>query len=57
MIVELQQMMEEMKKDRIRLQIEGKARQGTGVTRFGGNPDVPADFEWPYYFGRSMLDD
>lgn len=55
--MELHQMMEEMKKNRIRLKIAGHANQGIGVTKFGGTPDVPKDFEWPYYFGTSLLDD
>lgn len=31
----------------IRITITG--RHGGGITRFGGIPDVPAEFEWPYF--------
>lgn len=50
------QIMEEMKKSRIRVYIEGQAENETGVSKFGGRPDVVADFEWPYYVGVSLLD-
>ena len=35
----------------IRLEIGGAA---TGLTRFGGIPDVPNGFEWAYYNGRPL---
>ena len=25
-----------------------------GVSKFGGNPDVPSDFNWPYWAGRPL---
>lgn len=34
----------------IRLEIGGAA----GLTKFGGKPDVPEDFEWAYYDGRPL---
>ncbi len=55
--MEVQKIMQEMKKNRIRVRIEGEAAQKIGVSRFGGTPDVPQDFEWPYYFGNSVFDD
>lgn len=27
------------------------------LSRFGGEPDLPADFEWPRYFGKSCAND
>ncbi|MCH5187527.1 MAG: DUF1963 domain-containing protein [Oscillospiraceae bacterium] len=36
----------------IGLDIGGKAAAVVGGTRFGGVPDVPADFVWPYYEGE-----
>ena len=57
MNMDLAHIMEEMKRNRIRIRIEGEAVQGIGASRFGGSPDVPIDFEWPYYFGKSSLDD
>lgn len=37
----------------IRLTIGGTAANGLGCTRFGGKPDVPDGFEWPYFEGDS----
>lgn len=37
----------------IRLKIGGAAENTPGCTRFGGRPDVPAGFEWPYFEGES----
>lgn len=50
------QILDEMKKSRIRVCIEGKAEDKIGVSKFGGNPDVCADFQWPYYVGESAFD-
>ncbi len=55
--MELSQIMEEMKQNRIRFRVNGRAAQKTGATKFGGLPDVPADFQWPYYFGQPVLSD
>lgn len=38
-------------RDSIRLEIGGAA---TGLTKFGGKPDVPEDFEWARYDGRPL---
>ena len=35
----------------IRLEIGGAAK---GLTKFGGKPDVPEDFEWAYYDGNPL---
>lgn len=40
----------------IRLKIFGGAEQTVGGTRFGGAPDVPDGFEWPYFEGSDMDD-
>lgn len=37
----------------IRLTIGGAAENRLGGTRFGGKPDVPEGFEWPYFEGDS----
>lgn len=55
--MELRQIMEQMKKNRIRIRIEGSAEQKTGATKFGGLPDTPAGFQWPYYSGKPILSD
>ena len=36
----------------IRLEIGDAA---SGLTKFGGRPDVPADFEWTYYEGKPLV--
>lgn len=38
----------------IRLKMFGGAEQTVGGTRFGGAPDVPDGFEWPYFEGEGM---
>lgn len=38
----------------IRLKIGGTAENALGGTRLGGKPDVPADFEWPYFEGKGF---
>lgn len=38
----------------IRLKIGGETENKPGATRFGGNPDVPEDFEWPYFEGEGF---
>lgn len=37
----------------IRLTIGGASESKLGGTRFGGKPDVPEGFEWPYFEGDS----
>lgn len=55
--MDLKKIMEDMKKNRVRVFIEGEAKRAIGASRFGGTPDVPAGFQWPYYYGASVLDD
>ena len=41
-----------MFRNSIRLKIGTPAKEIPGGTRFGGAPDVPADFEWPVFTGE-----
>lgn len=38
----------------IRLTIGGAENEKSGATRFGGRPDVPEGFEWPYFEGEDF---
>lgn len=38
----------------ISLEITGNTLSKVGETRFGGKPDVPNDFEWPYFEGKDF---
>lgn len=49
----IKEKLELLGKNNIRLKIEGKETYKLGATRFGGQPDVPADFVWPAYEGES----
>ena len=49
----IKEKLELLGKNSIRLKIEGKETYKLGATRFGGQPDVPADFVWPAYGGES----
>lgn len=51
--MKLQSILQKMIKNRIRLNISGKADTKKAATKFGGMPDTPDDFEWPYYNGAS----
>ncbi len=44
----------DMMRNAILLYIKGKEAYIKGGTRFGGVPDVPSDFEWPYYTGEGL---
>lgn len=37
----------------VRLTIGGAASEKVGATRFGGKPDVPEGFDWPYFEGEA----
>lgn len=50
----LEEIINEMAKEKIKLNIEGKAIEQVGASRFGGKPDVPEDFKWPYYYGTGF---
>lgn len=49
----IKEKLELLAKNSIELKIEGKETYKLGATRFGGQPDVPADFVWPTYEGES----
>lgn len=42
-----------LKRDFLMLEIGDPAAYEKGGTRFGGNPDVPADFDWPFGKNRN----
>lgn len=44
----------DMAKNSVLLDIGGKSEYVRGGTRFGGAPDVPAGFKWPYYEGEGV---
>lgn len=52
----LEQIMNQMKENRVRVYVEGKVAEGLGVSKFGGRPDVGVEFAWPYYEGESPYD-
>lgn len=54
--MDLGQLMEQMKKNKIGVQIEGEASEIIGASRFGGCPDVPSNFKWPYFKGKDFDD-
>lgn len=39
----------------IRINIGGQAANGIGVSKFGGKPDLPADFKWPVYKNMPLI--
>ena len=50
----IETILNEMSKDKIRVIIERKASETIGASRFGGKPDVPDEFDWPYYCGENF---
>lgn len=54
---ELIQTIQAMERGSIRLTIGGQADLRTGASRFGGVPDVPADFVWPVFETAAYDDD
>ena len=53
----VKQELKDLCRNAIHLNIGGKGASAVGGTRFGGVPDVPADFVWPTYDGTSYNDD
>ncbi len=51
-MINIKKELEKAARNSIRLEIDGKP---DGKTKFGGAPDVPADFKWPYYEGKHCL--
>lgn len=54
--MDLNKVLDEMNKNAIKLefQINNKEDIPIGTSKFGGNPDVPKDFEWFYYSGEDF---
>ena len=52
----IKQELKKMCRNAIYLDIDGKAESIVGGTRFGGVPDVPADFVWPTFEGVGLED-
>lgn len=55
--MELVQAIRAMERNSVRLTIGGPADGRTGACRFGGVPDVPADFQWPVFETVTFDDD
>lgn len=53
----IRQDLHKMSRNSIQLTIEGNVIQKPGMTRFGGKPDVPADFQWPFFQTDTYNDD
>lgn len=53
----MEQMIKAMERSGIDVQIGGAAKTAVGGTRFGGQPDVPADFVWPTFTTDTYEDD
>ena len=53
----MEQMIKAMERSGIDVQIGGAAKTAVGGTRFGGQPDVPADFVWPMFTTDTYEDD
>lgn len=53
-MIDIKKELEKSARNSIRLNIDGKP---AGRTKFGGKPDVPADFKWAYYKGADYLDE
>ena len=56
-MIDIKKELEKAARNSIRLNIRGEAEKRVGATRFGGKPDVPADFKWAYYEGADYLDE
>ncbi len=46
-----------LKRNSITLSIEEGGNTAAGATRFGGVPDVPKDFQWPYFNTKTFDDE
>ena len=56
-MADLIQVIRAMERNSVRLTIGGPADSQTGASRFGGVPDVPADFVWPVFETATFDDD
>ena len=50
---ELKELLEKFSRNSIVLDISEEVPITKGWTRFGGQPDVPPDFEWPTFKGEN----
>lgn len=55
--MELKQELAGLLQNMVRLTFFGEADQAIGASRFGGMPDVPADFVWPQFETDTFEDD
>lgn len=53
----IQSMLKGMARSAIRVTADGEGEQSVGATRLGGCPDVPADFQWPWFRGKDAYGD
>lgn len=56
-MINIKKELEKSARNSIVLNIGGAAEKRVGATKFGGRPDVPADFKWAYYNGSGYLDE
>lgn len=56
-MIDIKKELEKSARNSVLLNIGGTAEKRIGATRFGGRPDVPADFKWAYYEGADYLDE
>ncbi len=56
-MIDIKKELEKAARNSIRLNIRGAAEKRVGATKFGGRPDVPKDFQWPYYEEESNFTD
>lgn len=52
MTASIQSLLEERTRSAIRVKATGAGNPSIGATRLGGCPDVPADFQWPWFSGK-----
>lgn len=51
--MEVKKKIEQLRRNSIVLKIARKEKYKLDGTRFGGKPDVPSDFVWPYFEGKN----
>lgn len=51
--MDMKETLKSLARNSIELKIENEETYKLGATRFGGQPDVPADFVWPTYEGEN----
>lgn len=56
-MINIKKELEKSARNSIVLNIGGAAEKRVGAAKFGGRPDVPADFKWAYYNGSGYLDE